>query len=51
MQCGGAYALQTRGEVTFDAQSMNGNITAKGNVGGTPTEFQNKISAKRVGNC
>ena len=51
MQCSGAYALQTRGEVTFDAQSMNGNITAKGNVGGTQTEFQNKISARRAGNC
>ena len=51
MQCGGAFALQTRGEITFDAQSMNGNITAKGDVGGAPTEFQNKISARRVGNC
>ena len=51
MQCSGSYALQTRGEISFDAQSMNGNITAKGNVGGVPTEFQNKISAKRAGNC
>ena len=51
MQCGGGFALQTRGEVTFTDQSMNGAITAKGNVGGTQTEFQNKISAKRVGNC
>ena len=51
MQCGGSYALQTRGEVSFDAQTMSGNITAKGNVGGTQTEFQNKISARRVGNC
>ena len=51
MQCGGTYGLVTRGEVSFDAQSMNGSITAKGNVGGTPTEFQNKISARRMGNC
>lgn len=51
MQCAGTYALQTRGEVSFDAQSMNGSITAKGNVAGTPTEFQNKISGRRVGNC
>jgi len=51
MQCGGAYALQSRGEVTFDAQTMNGVITAKANVAGTATEFQNKLSAKRIGNC
>ncbi len=51
MQCAGTYALQTRGEVSFDAQSLNGSITAKGNVAGTPTEFQNKISGRRLGNC
>ena len=51
MQCGGAYALQSRGEVTFDAQTMNGLITAKANVAGTLTEFQNKLSARRIGNC
>jgi hypothetical protein len=51
MQCGGAYALQSRGEVTFDAQTMNGVITAKANVAGTVTEFQNKLSARRIGNC
>ncbi len=51
MQCAGTYALQTRGEVSFDAQSMNGSITAKGNVAGTPTEFQNKISGRRLSNC
>ena len=51
MQCGGALALQSRGEVSFDAQSMNGVITAKANVAGTQTEFQNKMSARRIGNC
>ena len=51
MQCGGAYALQSRGEVTFDAQTMNGLITAKANTTGTVTEFQNKMSARRLGNC
>lgn len=51
MLCGGAYALQSRGEVTFDAQTMNGLITAKANVAGTLTEFQNKLSARRIGNC
>jgi hypothetical protein len=51
MQCGGAYALQSRGDVTFDAQTMNGVITAKANVAGTVTEFQNKLSARRIGNC
>ena len=51
MQCGGAFALESRGEVTFDTQSMNGLITAKANVAGTPTEFQNKLSARRIGNC
>lgn len=51
MQCGGAYALQSRGEVTFDAQTMNGLITAKATIAGALTEFQNKISARRIGNC
>ena len=51
MQCGGAYALQSRGEVTFDAQTMNGLITAKANIAGMQTEFQNKLSARRIGGC
>ena len=51
MQCGGAYALQSRGEVTFDAQTMNGLINAKANIAGAVTEFQNKMSARRVGDC
>ena len=51
MQCGGAYALQSRGEVTFEGQTMNGLITAKANITGTVTEFQNKMSARRLGNC
>ena len=51
MQCAGAYALQSRGEVTFDAQTINGLITAKANVAGTVTEFQNKLSARRIGSC
>ena len=39
------------GKVSFTGDTMNGNITAKANVGGKDVEMQNKISARRVGGC
>ncbi len=51
MQCGGAYAIQSRGVVTYSADSMNGTITAVANIGGRKTEFTNRIAARRLGAC
>ncbi|MCX7178780.1 MAG: DUF3617 family protein [Proteobacteria bacterium] len=51
MECAGSFELKTRGEVSFSASSMSGTITATGSLNGKVTEFQNKLAARRLGNC
>lgn len=51
MECGGAFGLKTRGSMSFGANSFSGSITAIGNLGGQSTEFQNRISGRRLGAC
>ncbi len=51
MQCAGGFAIASRGQVAFSAETMEGSIAATANVGGTRVETQNKISAHRVGAC
>jgi hypothetical protein len=51
MSCSGSYGLKTRGEVSFTATALSGTISATGNVGGVTTEFQNALSARRLGEC
>lgn len=51
MLCSGSFALQSRGEVSFSADAMNGTIDAIATIGGTKTEFSNKVSARRLGGC
>ena len=51
MQCGGAFAISTRGEVSFTATTLDGTITASADVGGQKTEFSNRISGRRIGGC
>ncbi|MBI5910157.1 MAG: DUF3617 family protein [Betaproteobacteria bacterium] len=51
MQCAGGIAIQSQGEVSFSADSMNGTITAVTNVAGEKTELGNKVSARRLGGC
>jgi len=51
MNCGGSYGLQTKGTISFGANSFNGTISAVANVGGKATEMQNQVAGKRVGGC
>ncbi|MCX7176215.1 MAG: DUF3617 family protein [Proteobacteria bacterium] len=51
MDCAGSFGLKTKGSMTFGATSFSGNITATGDLGGQITEFQNRVSGKRVGGC
>ena len=51
MQCSGSFAIQSQGEVSFSADSMNGTISAVADVGGRKTELGNKVSARRIGGC
>jgi hypothetical protein len=51
MQCAGTFAIQSRGEVAFTADSMNGTINSVANLGAEKTEFINKVSARRLGGC
>jgi len=51
LDCSGSYGIKSRGSVTFDTNSFSGEITATGNLGGQTTEFQSKVSGKRIGDC
>jgi len=49
--CAGAFAIMSTGTVSFTANTMEGNIAAKANMGGQNVEMQNKVSARRLGGC
>ncbi len=51
MRCAGSLALESRGTVTYSADSMYGTITAVANVGGQKTEITNRVAARRLGAC
>jgi len=51
MDCAGTFGLKTRGTMTFGASSFTGTIVATGNVGNQATEFHNRVSGRRVGDC
>ena len=51
LDCAGSFGLKTRGTMTFGASSFSGTLIASGNVGGQATEFQNRVSGRRVGGC
>ena len=51
MQCSGSFAIQSQGEISFTADSMNGTISAIADVGGQKTELGSKVSARRIGGC
>ena len=51
LDCSGTFGIKSRGSVTFGATQFSGEITATGNVAGQTTEFQNKVSGTRVGDC
>lgn len=51
MDCAGSFGLKTQGTMVFGANSFSGTITATGNLGGQTTEFQNRVSGKRIGGC
>lgn len=51
LRCAGSYGIASRGQVAFTADTMNGTIAATANVGGRSVEMQNRISARRIGDC
>jgi hypothetical protein len=51
LDCSGTFGIKSRGSVMFGATQFSGEITATGNVAGQTTEFQNKVSGTRVGDC
>ena len=51
MQCAGAFAIQSRGQVAFSANAMEGTISATAVVNGEKTETANRISARRLRGC
>jgi hypothetical protein len=51
MQCEGGYGIKASGRVSYTADTMDGLIESTANVAGKPVQTQNKISARRLGNC
>ena len=51
LDCSGSYGIKSRGSVTFSASNFSGEITATGKVAGQATEFQNRVSGTRLGDC
>jgi len=51
MECAGAFAIVSTGQVSFTADTMEGSIAATANMGGASVETQNRMSARRVGGC
>ncbi|MSQ70662.1 MAG: DUF3617 family protein [Betaproteobacteria bacterium] len=51
ISCEGTFGIKSKGQVTFDANTINGTIDAVAMVAGEKTELVNKISARRLGGC
>jgi hypothetical protein len=51
MQCAGTLGLQTQGDVTYTATTIEGSLVTTASVLGEATELRSKISARRIGDC
>ena len=52
MQCSGTYGLQSRGQVSYSAETVEGRITSTANLGGgAAVQTENTLSARRIGGC
>ncbi|HEY0664947.1 MAG TPA: DUF3617 family protein [Gallionella sp.] len=51
MQCAGTLGMQTQGDVTYTATSIEGDIVTSAVVLGQPTMLHSKIRGRRVGGC
>ena len=51
MRCAGSFGIESRGSVSYTADSMEGTITATANAGGGVIETQSKVSGRRIGGC
>lgn len=51
LECPGTFALKTKGNVNFSANSFEGDITANSTMGGQAVLMQNRVSGRRLGGC
>lgn len=51
LDCAGSFALKSKGSVSFAATSFSGSFTTTSNLGGQTVEFDNRVSARRLGGC
>ena len=51
MKCEGSFGIQASGRVSFTSDTMDGMIESTANVAGKPVQTQNKVTARRLGNC
>lgn len=51
LDCAGSLGIQSRGSVTFGAESFDGTPAATANLGGQAVEFESRVSGRRLGDC
>jgi hypothetical protein len=51
LDCAGSLGIQSRGSVTFGAESFDGTLAATANLGGQAVEFESRVSGRRLGDC
>lgn len=51
MTCGGALHMQTSGEITFSATTLNGIVRTSATLDGNVVEFKSTLAGRRLGDC
>lgn len=51
MQCAGTLGMHVRGEITYSATTMAGNLISTANMMGQVTELHSKVTARWLGEC
>lgn len=51
MQCAGTLNMQTVGDISYSATTMEGSFVSTANILGQTTEIHSKVTAHRLGGC
>lgn len=51
MQCAGTLGMQTQGDVTYSATTIEGDLVTSANLQGEAAELRSRISGRRIGEC
>jgi len=51
MKCAGTLNMQTSGEITFSATTLNGIVRTSAMLDGSVVEFKSTLAGRRLGDC